>query len=241
MIGDEEDYYMSRQWDDDREAYERAALKGKLRAVAGKNPSRGGAGRAPVTSVAKVESDRSRKNSRVKGSRAELDVAEMFSRWCGEIVRRTPGSGGWSNAKFGVTADLVCANKKFPFHVEVKHREGWVLDDLVTGVRREHDKSIVQWWKQCVESCPKTRFSGSADVVLDKEPLLVFRRNRQPWLVMFRVLADVLIEPDVSGARFNLTLEITAASVGVVVMRLDAFLDTQPVPKGLRNHKRCKS
>jgi len=112
----------------------------------------------------------------------------MFSRWSGEVVRRTPGSGGWSNAKFGVTADLVCANRAFPYSVEVKHRENWVLDDLVTGVRREHDKSIVQWWKQCVDSCPRDaarqRDGIRRDAPFAKLPLLVFRRNRQPWLVM---------------------------------------------------------
>ena len=218
---------------------ERAVWK-RLRAAAGKGPSRGKAGREPVTSIAKVESDRARKNSREKGNRAELDVAEAFARWCGEVVRRTPGSGGWSNAKFGVTADLVCANQAFPFHVEVKHREGWALDDLVTGVRREHDKSIVQWWKQCVESCPKhKRFTGRGreedDGVTEflKEPLLVFRRNRQPWLVMMRHHNPLARQTDV--AVFELPY-VGASSVAV--MRLDVFLDLEPVPKGLKNHRR---
>src|SRR6185436_11880075 len=208
------------------------SLKARLRESAGKGASRGKAGWEPVTSVAKVESDRARKNSRVKGTRAELDVAEMFSRWCGEVVRRTPGSGGWSSAKFGVTADLVCPNKRFPFHVEVKHREGWTLDDLVTGARREHDKSIAQWWRQCVESCPKT--IDDTHVTLHKEPLLVFRRNRQPWLVMSR--ADCLTQEFGAGV---LILKLPVGfdwALDVVVNRLDVFLDLEPVPKGLKNH-----
>jgi len=214
------------------------SLKARLRESAGKGASRGKAGREPVTSVAKVESDRARKNSRVKGTRAELDVAEMFSRWCGEVVRRTPGSGGWSSAKFGVTADLVCPNKRFPFHVEVKHREGWTLDDLVTGARREHDKSITQWWRQCVESCPKTvddanRIDTRGRVLLKKEPLLVFRRNRQPWLVMMRRHNPLAVHVDV--AVFELPY-VDAPSVAV--MRLDVFLDLEPVPRGLKNHRR---
>lgn len=214
------------------------ALRSKLRERAGKGASRNKAGRAPVTSIAKVEQDRSRKNSREKGNRAELDVAEAFARWCGEVVRRTPGSGGWSNAKFGVTADLVCANRAFPFHVEVKHREGWTLDDLVTGVRREHDKSVVQWWKQCVDSCPKTvdgsnRVDTRDHVTLKKEPLLVFRRNRQPWLVMMRHHNPLARHGDV--AVFELPY-VDAPSVAV--MRLDVFLDLEPVPKGLKNHRR---
>jgi len=210
------------------------ALKTALRESAGKGASRGKAGREPVTSVAKVESDRARKNSRVKGTRAELDVAEMFSRWCGEVVRRTPGSGGWSSAKFGVTADLVCPNKRFPFHVEVKHREGWALDDLVTGARREHDKSIVQWWRQCVDSCPRESL-GKAGLHLAKAPLLVFRRNWQPWLVMMRDLTFSNEVNDAGPARFTLPW---AECPDVAVMRLEVFLDLEPVPKGLKNHRR---
>lgn len=208
------------------------ATKAKLRSVAGKGASQGRAGREPVTSVAKVEVDRSRKNSRTKGNRAELDVAEAFSRWSGEVVRRTPGSGGWSNAKFGVTADLVCANKAFPFHVEVKHREGWTLDDLVTGVRREHDKSIVQWWKQCVESCPRLK-SWPTNNLLAKEPLLVFRRNRQPWLVMARPEVAHRHLNECAAAQFTLPY---APCPDVVVVTLEVFLDLEPVPEGLANH-----
>lgn len=221
--------YEAEQWDKDHPRHD---LKQRLREASGKGPSRGKAGREPVTSIIKVEADRSRKNSRTKGNRAELNVAEMFSRWSGEVVRRTPQSGGWSSAKFGVTADLVCANPAFPFHVEVKHREGWTLDDLVTGVRREHDKSIVQWWKQCVESCPRPK--RKLYDKFDKEPLLVFRRNRQPWLVMFRVLAEsVVVGVNHSVARFDLPW---LGCPAVFVMQLGMFLELQPVPPGLSNH-----
>ncbi len=163
-------------------------------------------------------------------SRAELDVAEMFSRWCGEVVRRTPMSGGWSNAKFGVTADLVCPNPAFDLHVEIKHREGWVLDDLVTGTRREHDKSVVQWWKQCVTSCPKNQDGSCA-----KLPLLVFRRNRQPWLVMGPMSRMPTIGPDDALLRFTLPVGMLIRDVGV--MRLDDYLDLKAVPPGLVNHR----
>jgi hypothetical protein len=211
-----------------RVAKDLSILKENLRGRAGKNSSRGQAGREPVTSVAKVESDRSRKNSRTKGNRAELDVAGMFSEWCGEVIRRTPQSGGWSNAQFGVTADLVCANPNFNYHCEIKHREGWILDDLVTGTRRDHDKSIVQWWSQCLKSCPKK--AAPLASVLAKEPLLVFRRNRQPWLVMIRA--------HVPSRRTCLFLIQTAefGNQEVVVMRLDDFLMCMPVPTGLKNH-----
>lgn len=204
--------------------------KAKLRAAAGKGPSRKKAQREPVTSIAKVESDRSRKNSRTKGNRGELDVAQAFSKWSGELVRRTPGSGGWGGAQdFGTTADLVCSKKAFPFHVEVKHREGWVLDDLVTGVRSNHDKSIVKWWEQCVTSCPTKHTLGT--LVLAKLPLLVFRRNHQPWLVMFPWRDEEMINWPSVFKLANCEVEQDY----VVVMLLDEFLGTVSVPKGLKN------
>ena len=214
------------------------AQAARLRAKAGKGASRAKAQREPVTSIAKVEQDRSRKNSRLKGNRGELDVAKIFSLWCGELVKRTPGSGGWGGAKeFGTTADLICKKKAFPFHVEAKHREGWLLDDLVTGVRRDHDKSIVKWWEQCWASCPKTE--DDYHYTLHKEPLLVFRRNRQPWLVMFR--EDCHHCPEKYGvptpARFKLA-NCEAVADNVCVMLLSDFLEHTDVPKGLANHRR---
>lgn|GEM_PF-5629662 len=206
-----------------RAAYALDQTKAKLRAASGKGPSRAKAQREPVTSIAKVEADRGRKNSRTKGNRGELDVAEVFSKWCGEVVRRTPGSGGWKGAQeFGTTADLICKKKAFPYHIEVKHREGWVLDDLVTGVRKDHDKSIVQWWLQCIASCPKVL--GSPGIVFKKDPLLVFRRNRQPWLVM---AMTKLFAPN----------HFTVDGYAVTVELLSEFLGHETVPKGLKNHK----
>ncbi len=222
-----------------RVAKDLTVLKKKLRSGAGKGPSRGKAGRGPVTSVAKVEADRGRKNSLDKGNRAELEVADAFARWSGEVVRRTPRSGGWSSAKFGVTADLVCPNPAFPFHVEVKHREGWVLDDLITGVRKEHDKSIVQWWAQCVKSCPKRKIDVAGHAVFLKKPLLVFRRNHQPWTVMMQAEA---CEHDDVAASFTLPVTSSGAISDVIfsrvsVMLLQTFLDLEPVPEGLVNHE----
>lgn len=216
-----------------------AASKAKLREKAGKGPSRAKALREPHTSIAKVEQDRGRKNSRRKGNRGELDVAEAFSKWCGEHVRRTPGSGGWSGSQdFGTTADLVCKKKAFPFHVEVKHREGWVLDDLVTGARKDHDKSIVQWWNQCWDTCPKI-VGKNGYTRLKKEPMLVFRRNRQPWLVMVRTTPEshLLFTPT---AMFKLA-NCEADDDNVIVMLLEEFLILTPVPEGLKNHRRGAS
>lgn len=212
-------------------------LRARLRAASGKGPSRAKAARAPATSIAKVEADRGRKNSRVKGSRAELDVAAAFSRWCGEEVRRTPLSGGWSSARFGVTADLVCANPAFPFHVEIKHREGWTLDDLITGVRAAHDKSVVQWWAQCVASCPR-RPSGRRLADFAKEPLLVFRRNRQPWLAMCRSESPIIRTIN-APAVFTINGDAGGDDV-VCVSLLSSILAGLAVPPGMKNSGKAK-
>ena len=152
------------------------AMTARMRKLAGKGPSRAKALREPITSIAKVMQDRGRKNSRTKGNSYELRIAKAFAQWSGEHIRRTPQSGGWSNAKFGVSADLVCDNPKWPFSVEVKKREGWHLDDLITGIRPDDSRSIEAWWKQTVDSCPKKGYTTT--------PMLVFARNRGPNLVM---------------------------------------------------------
>ena len=210
-----------------RAAERKQAMKERLRKEAGKGPSRTKAQRAPITSIAKVVQDRSRKNSRRKGNRNELDIAKVFSNWSGELVRRTPGSGGWSTAKFGVTADLVCPNKAFPFHVEVKNRDGWLLDDLVTGAREDHDKSILQWWIQCVTTCPG-----------DKIPMLVFRRARQPWLAMIVTssMPGVTMLKNVVSTSMGDEVNIGFRDVSVVL--LSSFLDAAVVPKGLKNYNK---
>jgi hypothetical protein len=209
------------------EEYPTQDMKSRLRTASGKRPSVHKAQRAPVTSIAKVLSNRTRKNSRRKGNRNELDIAKVFSNWSGELVRRTPGSGGWSTEKFGVTADLVCPKKAFPFHVEVKNRQGWFLDDLVTGARDDHDKSIVQWWIQCTTSCPAKKI-----------PLLVFRRSRQPWLVMIATtsLPGIYMLPNVIATTMGGEVGDTVRDVSVVL--LSTFLGAASVPKGLRNYNK---
>ncbi len=237
-------------------------LKAQMREVTGKAAKTPKELDEPKTSIAKVEQDRTRKNSRTKGNSYELRIAKLFAEWSGEEVRRTPGSGGWSSSKFGVTGDLVCANKRFPFHVECKKREGWTLDDLITGVRKPDDAnpwcSIEAWWRQCIESCPK----GPVSVALTgggllKEPLLVFTRNRQADLVMVRHAFSAVVfaypATDINhGARYlRVTLSRCRDGRGwwptidntedVIIMRLDEFLRLACVPKGCKNHKKERS
>lgn len=150
-------------------------LKHRMRKASGRRASKTRGTREPETSIEKVERDRDRQDSRAKGARFENEIAKRWTKWSGEHLRRTPQSGGWSNAKFGVTGDLVCDKKRWPFHIECKAREGWHLDDLITGLRHEDERSVRQWWLQASSQCPD-----------GKTPLLVFKRNRCPTLVMMR-------------------------------------------------------
>jgi len=199
------------------------ALTAKMQKLSGKKPKRAAASQAPVTSIAKVKSARSRKNSRTKGNNYELRIAKRFAAWSGEVVRRTPMSGGWSSAKFGVTGDLVCDNPAFDLHVECKKREGWHLDDLLTGIRPDDSRSIEAWWKQTVESCPEGKMA-----------VLVFARNQGPDLVMM-IHGDLVgLGPELAYAASSYPTLVLGARI---LLTLDAFLAVVRPPKGCKNHK----
>lgn len=117
-------------------------------------------------------------DSHAKGGSYENRIAKILMAWYGEGVTwtRSPKSGGWASASaFGVKGDLIC-NVKQPLHIECKNREGWFLDDLLTGVRQRDSRSIQDWWLQTMRDCPA-----------GQTPVLIFRRNRiAKDLVMLR-------------------------------------------------------
>lgn len=117
-----------------------------------------------------------RKNSRVKGNRGQNDVAKLLAPWWGEEFASTPQSGGFATTRFrndwNAAGDIVTPDNGFPFCVEVKHAEGWELEQLIKS-----DKCDPwAWWNQCVEETPP-----------GKIPLLVFRRNYRSWHYMMYV------------------------------------------------------
>ena len=118
-----------------------------------------------------------KKNSRDKGNRGQRAVAKLLSTWWGAEFASTPLSGGFATKRFrddwNAAADVVTPDDTFPFSVEVKWQEDWCLDTLLTS---EVGK-VWKWWEQCVDEAPEGRI-----------PLLVFKRNNQPWLYMIDTL-----------------------------------------------------
>jgi hypothetical protein len=114
-------------------------------------------------------------NGRQKGQTAERKLAKVFATWWGSEFARTPLSGGFATPKFrddwDAAGDLVTPDKTFPFCVESKKVEGWILDQLLTSDKTKMNS----WWHQ-------TRSETAAG----KVPMLVFTKNRAPTFVMMR-------------------------------------------------------
>lgn len=118
--------------------------------------------------------------SKDKGRRGEREVAKLLSKWWGSDFVRTPQSGGFSNQKFrnewNADSDVVTADETFPFSVEVKWREGWSLDHILTA----WESPIWDWWEQ-----------AKRETAEGKQTLLVFKKNYQPFFIMMRCVDPV--------------------------------------------------
>jgi hypothetical protein len=123
------------------------------------------------------------KKSRDKGSRGQREVAKLLSPWWGAEFTSTPMSGGFATKRFrddwNAAADIVTPDETFPFSVEVKWQEDWNMEQLLTS----DVTKMWKWWDQCIEEAPA-----------DKIPLLVFKRNRQPWYYMIEEKKGTLIQ-----------------------------------------------
>lgn len=124
-------------------------------------------------------------NGRLKGNKAENDVCYRLTAWWGRLqlpvvrswkvtelpFRRRfttgiPVTGTWA----GAGDILTKPESDFPYCVEVKKKEGWQLDGMLSNPKWP----VWDWWQQCRVQ------AGHAG----KHPLLLFSRNNAPWLVM---------------------------------------------------------
>jgi len=117
--------------------------------------------------------------SRAKGSKAEIEVAKKLEAWWGQVEPgckfvRTPLSGGWGKpehrAGFQASGDLMTTAAQWPWAVEVKRRETFSWKTLLAG----RASPVWGWWRQAQVAAEE----------MSKEPLLLFRKNREPWHVM---------------------------------------------------------
>lgn len=159
---------------------------------------------------------------RQKGSNFERWLAKVFAKWCGYKINRTPLSGGWGNkAEHGTSGDLVVERryyKYFPFNVEAKKQEGWVLDDLLHNEKTK----VKAWWQQCRADA---KHSG-------KIPLLVMARNFVSPIIMIRTKdysPDNLWTP--LSDSFTISLTVGKRTEEMLIMCLDAFLASWPAPR----------
>ena len=198
-------------------------MKNKLISFGGRVRPRKTTGE-PTVSTDRVKKSKLGRMKRAKGSRFELIVAKLFSKWSGDTVRRTPLSGGWASAAFGVKGDLVFLKLNDKLHVECKNHEGWYVEDLITAVRTRGTTSLMAWWDQATSECG------------NKMPMLVFTRNNQ---VPFLMIRESDIEKFTAAGwwqfvpSFRFYMEGTKSGDGpIVILALrDFFKKCQP-PKG---------
>lgn len=119
-------------------------------------------------------------NSRAKGNRTELAIAKRLSEaWNFKLVR-TPNSGAFKNL---APADIIPEDRQlwvydWPFHIEVKNRVGWSLEQLISSKKK---CSVIEWWNDEVNK----QIAAVGDKFYDKEMLLIFTKNHDDVYVMF--------------------------------------------------------
>lgn len=158
-------------------------------------------------------------SERLKGKVAEREVAHLHEAWWGSLEPgcrfvSTPQSGGWSaptvRAEFRASGDLMTTATRFPFCVEVKRREKWSLEWLQAGKA----SPVWGWWRQ----------AQRAAVEAELEPVLWFRRSREPWWVLVRAgFADERLPfvPELRWAARRLrALDVGALPVGFLATEL---------------------
>lgn len=105
-------------------------------------------------------------NSKKKGNANELECAKFLKEWTGLEFNRVPQSGGlrWKNSE-GVTGDLVCEDRTFPFSVETKHYKKIVFKPKLPAT-----SFVFKVWDQAQQDADRA----------NKHPLVILRQNGMP-------------------------------------------------------------
>lgn len=170
-------------------------------------------------------------NSRAKGRRGERQVLGLVHPWWMQVepceFAVTPQSGGFSTRKvrgeFKIAGDLMTTARRWPFTVEVKWRERWSLARLADG----KPSPVWGWWHQVQESAEQERDAKQRG---GGEPMLWFKKNRQPWMVMLRFdfVRGIAGMPAPDIAWPSLPLGELGVGVQPVVYLADELLGVHP-------------
>lgn len=137
-------------------------------------------------------------NGREKGARFERDMSKAFSDWTGCVWDRTFQSGGGKQK-----GDIAPVNGASSICVELKRREAWSLDQLLTS-----KGDIWEWWGKLKKEAREGR----------QHPVLVVKKNKLDALVV--------MQGALYSKLFNTDPSFALRAGGVVVVRLVDFLAT---------------
>ena len=117
-------------------------------------------------------------NSKKKGDAFERKTAKILGEWWGEKFNRSPQSGGasWASDNNAVGDIVTPAGSNFPLVIECKHRENWLIDNVLLNNKEPHT-----WWQQVVNASDE----------VGKVPCLIFTRNRASTYVALPYIEEV--------------------------------------------------
>jgi hypothetical protein len=151
-------------------------------------------------------------NSKQKGNRGERQAYKILEGWWGSKFSKTPGSGAFATitqrSDLNVTGDVSTDDPTFPFCVEVKWRESWHMEQLLKSDSCE----VWEWWEQTKRDAE----------LAGKEPLMIFKRNHQPWFYMMPYELTNMVDASV-GTNFSV---VTPSGDEVAIGTMDNLVKT---------------
>ncbi|WRW34660.1 RusA-like Holliday junction resolvase [Staphylococcus phage CF5] len=160
-------------------------------------------------------------NSKKKGDTFERKIAKELTDWWGVQFNRSPQSGGASwGADNNAVGDIVVPDYAgFPLVIECKHRENWLIDNVLLNNKEPHT-----WWQQVVNDSSK----------VNKIPCLIFTRNRAQSYVALPYIEDVygdIRDKDLPVMRTDFIIENIRKDkfyYDVLITTMSALTDFKP-------------
>lgn len=112
-------------------------------------------------------------DSRMKGARAEADLAKKLSTAYGLNFKRVPASGALHESH-GLKGDLYIPNATNIYAIEIKHYKD---DHLTSSVLTSKNPQLIAWWSQAVRQ----------GLQVGRKPMLFFKFDRSKFFVALNV------------------------------------------------------